>query len=459
MATANAIIDESKRTADLKNIRSGLGNNTLFRDSFRTPSVIGRQATDFALQELIDQQQQGIKVQLSDKTLNEMFQVATPDDKDVLWIAEYNRRLGEGETKEQLKDFPPFGRAQRTIFKSINFGQGVSLSQTLAQASSKTITEQLTLIKDAVTGGSSTSDLPQIMAKIIELCQNFEAFTTDNDKMLAEILNASKVINPDPEIFFGTGKYHRIWSRTEVRDSSTFIPFIKANVPSTKHPLLSPSEPVIGPSGRITLKRMLELLDSGASKPVYNSANQRAVAEKSIYGDMREYKAYNYYLDIDNRKLITRDEAIALVTSSLNVDNGLIDGLQAPSFTPIGSSLDVKVVGKWLLDADNADLESKASTSKMPPPKPKPEPKPPPKPEPPRDPSVDKKKTDKEASKLFALAETNPKLPTTGAIKTFKASNPDDFHKKYAVDDPRTKQLVDDYDIFKVGDKWYRRGY
>jgi len=348
MATANAIIDESKRTADLKNIRSGLGNNTLFRDSFRTPSVIGRQATDFALQELIDQQQQGIKVQLSDKTLNEMFQVATPDDKDVVWIAEYNRRLAGGETKEQLKDFPPYGRAQRTIFKSINFAQGVSLSET----TSNTVTEELGLLKAAVTAGSGSSDITDALAKIFKLTEKIDTFSTDNYNVLGEILNKMNVISPDPSVFFGAG-YHRLWDKDQyLNNQAKVVVFLTSNTADPKTPVIGEYDTTKAKSGYpATLQAMYTALAKDTRVPVYNS--------DGVIADPK-YVAYDWYLDVVDRKLITRDEAIALVSGSLNIDNGQLGGLDPP---PIKVSGGIDVAGTWNTPSEDDKL-SKASTSK-----------------------------------------------------------------------------------------------
>jgi hypothetical protein len=365
MGTPSAIVDESKRGVDISklNKRSGLGNNTILRDSFRTPNVIGRQPTDYALQELIDRQQQGIKVQLGDKTLQDMFQVKTVDPQDLDWIAEYNRRIAGGESKEQLKAFPPFGREQRVMFKRVNFGNGVSLSE----ASALSMSEEIKLLRDAVTAGSGSSDLVNIMAKVIELTEKFETFTEENVNILAEILNKTKVIDPDPTVHFGAG-YHRIWSKTEVENSPILLPFLLANVPSATHPRLNPVEPIIKDGGgRIKVKAMLILLSTGTRVPVYDSSGKLADPK---------YVGYAHYLDINTRTVITRDQAIALVSGSENVDNGMLDGLPPP---PILVSGGVSVTGKWNTEMEDSvsDAASKASTAKIPlPPPPTPPPEP-----------------------------------------------------------------------------------
>lgn len=348
MATANAIIDESKRTPDLKNIRSGLGNNTLFRDSFRTPSVIGRQATDFALQELIDQQQQGIKVQLSDKTLNDMFQIKTGDPKDVDWIAEYNRRLAAGETKEQLKEFPPFGREQRALFKRVNLGEGVSLSET----SSKTITEELATLKAAVTAGSGSSDLPEELAKIFSLVEKIDTFSNENYTVLGQILTKMNVISADPSVFFGAD-YHRLWDKDQyLENQAKVVVFLTANTADPKTPVIGEYDTTKAKSGYpATLQAMYTALAKDTRVPVYNA--------DGVIADPK-YVAYAWYLDVVDRKLITRDEAIALVSGSLNIDKGKLGGLDPP---PLRTTGGVSVAGTWNTPSEDDKL-SKASTSK-----------------------------------------------------------------------------------------------
>lgn len=326
--TPSAIVDESISTFNIArlNKRSGLGNNTILRDSFRTPDVLGRQLTDYALAELIDRQQQGIKVQLSDKTLKDLFQVKTVDPDDKEWLAEYNRRLAGGETKEQLKAFPPFGREQRVMFKTVNFGEGVSLSET----SSKTVTEQLTLLKEAVTAGSGTTDLTEVLAKIFELTEKVDAFSVDNYGILGEILNKIGVINPDPRIYFGAG-YHRLWDKDQfLANQAKVVVFLLANQPTKG----MESTPVRGETKLLaTLQAMYTSMAKGTPNKVFNASGTEA--------PYPQYTAYQWYLDIDRKRLISRADAVMLVSGSENVDNGQLGGLNPPP-------LDDGSVGTWM---------------------------------------------------------------------------------------------------------------
>ena len=346
--TTMAIVDESKRTANLKNNRSGLGNNLIIRQSFETPNVAPRQATDYALQELIDRQQQGIKVQLSDKTLQDLFQVKTVDPQDFAWIAEYNRRIAAGETKEQLAISPPFGREQRVMFKRVNFGSATSLSE----GTSLSISEELKLLRDAVTAGSASSDLVNILAKLLELTTKFDAFTNDNMIMLAEILAKTGAVDPDPKVYFGAG-YHRFWDSNQVLDDlPKMIFFLSANVSNPKTPVRSISRTVIG------IKQMLINLAKGSRSDVFDSSGKPAPKPP--------YYSYEQYLDVDSKILVTRDDVITAVNTG--IDNGEIGGLPPP---PVLGSGGVSVAGKWLTPSED-DKASAASTKPMPSPKPKP---------------------------------------------------------------------------------------
>ena len=454
--TSRAIVDESKRDFDIAklNKRSGLGNNTLLRDNFRTPDVLARQAVDFALQELLDRQQQGIKVQLGDKTLRDLFQVKTVDPSDFAWIAEYNRRISAGETKEQLAISPPFGREQRVMFKTVNFGSATSLSE----ASALSITEQLTFIRDTITGGSSSSDLPNIMAKVLELTTKLDAFSNDNIIMLAEILAKSKVISTDPKEFFASiVPYHRFWDAGQVQANFPMISTFLTN--GAKDPLT----PVTGLKKVVmSLKTMQIELAKGVRGVVWDSSGKEAPKPP--------YIGYVTYLDIETKSLVTRDQVIEAV--STGIDDFRIGGLTAPPILVEGMGL-TPVTGKWMPMSEEDKLSAastagKASSSKepMPPPEPK-APKPSgsePSGSEPRDPSVkrDKGKTTKEArERIIALRAkriTSATLPVLEPnVDVYSEENPDILHRSYAVSDARTKEMANNGDIYKVGKKWYRK--
>ena len=79
----------------------------------------------------VDIQNNGIKVQLSGKTLSELLDIKIPDPTDVLWINEKNRLIGvyraQGLSKEQidreLEINKPLAREQRTLSKNQKLGE------------------------------------------------------------------------------------------------------------------------------------------------------------------------------------------------------------------------------------------------------------------------------------------------------------------------------------------------
>ena len=118
-------------------IRSGLGNYTLIRENFVAPPLMPRVAVDFDKLNAQDLEAQGIKVQLGAKTIEQLFKTYVKDKTDVEWLTEYNRRRTAGETIEQLRNNPPFGREQRKVSKMTNFAeQSVDLDTKLQRISS-----------------------------------------------------------------------------------------------------------------------------------------------------------------------------------------------------------------------------------------------------------------------------------------------------------------------------------
>jgi hypothetical protein len=70
----------------------------------------------------------------------------------------------------------------------------------------------------------------------------------------------------------------------------------------------------------------------------------------------------------------------------------------------------------------------------------------------------DKGKISKEIMSLRSSADKTAKLPKAGVIVTFKESEPDVRYKVYDVDDKHTIDMFNAFNIYKVGEKWYRKG-
>ena len=113
------------------NTRNGIGNYTITRRNFDASVISPRIAGDFDRLQALDIETQGAKVQLSDKTIEELFKMKIPDKTDTNWIAEKNRLVvdyvARGMTPEQIQQEleinKPLGREQRKIKSSQNFAE------------------------------------------------------------------------------------------------------------------------------------------------------------------------------------------------------------------------------------------------------------------------------------------------------------------------------------------------
>lgn len=70
----------------------------------------------------------------------------------------------------------------------------------------------------------------------------------------------------------------------------------------------------------------------------------------------------------------------------------------------------------------------------------------------------DRPKLTKEIIALRSSADKTATLPKAGVIITFKESEPNARYKVYDVDDKQTIDMFNSLDIYKVGEKWYRKG-
>ena len=112
------------------NQRRGVGNFNMNRPNFLQSPILPRMVNFDGLA-AVDIQNNGIKVQLSGKTLSELLDIKIPDPTDLLWINEKNRLIGvyraQGLTKEQidreLEINKPLAREQRTVSKNQKLGE------------------------------------------------------------------------------------------------------------------------------------------------------------------------------------------------------------------------------------------------------------------------------------------------------------------------------------------------
>jgi hypothetical protein len=82
------------------------------RPAFDEPAPIPRQT------EVVIGEMPKTTVRIDDESIKKLLAEEVPDPADTAWTDEYKRRRENGETEEQLRDFPPFGRKQKTTKKS-----------------------------------------------------------------------------------------------------------------------------------------------------------------------------------------------------------------------------------------------------------------------------------------------------------------------------------------------------
>ena len=84
-------VDFQAQKIDHINKRFGTGNYNIKRDGFDQPPPTPRTIIDFDKLQAMDLDSAGQRVQLSEKSLSALFDIAVPDDQDTKWLAEKNR--------------------------------------------------------------------------------------------------------------------------------------------------------------------------------------------------------------------------------------------------------------------------------------------------------------------------------------------------------------------------------
>jgi hypothetical protein len=101
--------------------REGIGNYEAYRDNFRQKPILGRNDPEsnqsFAQQRAVDIEKQGLKIQLGEKTIQDLFWTRVPDETDTEWLAEKLRLVSIG-----MMNALPFNRQQRQKTVKQNLG-------------------------------------------------------------------------------------------------------------------------------------------------------------------------------------------------------------------------------------------------------------------------------------------------------------------------------------------------
>ena len=209
------------------NNRAGDGNYNIRRSNFIAPTIRPRYITDFNTMRAQNIAQFGQLVQLSDKTLDKLLGVNIPDQGDREWINEYNRRKRMGETEDQIKGNPPFGRPQKTRREQINFGaQNLGLEGNLAA------------IKAAVDAGfaGSSAERAVVGAEIVKILNNVSDINKLNDSQYKMLLAIIKDLNIPAD--YGTAGFsHRFFTYRQYNENKGLINMFLMAKSMTRSPL------------------------------------------------------------------------------------------------------------------------------------------------------------------------------------------------------------------------------
>ena len=272
-------------------IRGGIGNRNITRINFTAPAVRPRDPVDFKKLDAVNLTQFGSKVQLSDKTINDLLRVSVPDPQDFAWIAEKNRLTAMGDPSK------PFGRPQRTIQKRINFGQA-----TLG------FNEGLSAIRQAVDAGRATSmaDRAQLGVQVAAILSNFADLKKMTERQLRDMTLAVSKLKI-PRNWKSAGFEHRLWTGNEFpSEKGPIIMYLLSNIPEG----LTASQPIASFNEGDGVFRPVSLLKVFQM----NSAPKRV-------------------LDLEKRQLIPVAMAKSMVVNR-GVDNGIFEGLPVAKRAP-----------------------------------------------------------------------------------------------------------------------------
>ena len=217
------------------NKRSGMGNYYIRRPGFETPAPKARNPIDFNKLQALDIEKFGQKVQISDKSIGEMFEIDVPDSKDTKWLAEKtrltqffrDRGLSQEQIDEELRVNKPLGREQRTVSKKKNIAKSnLSTAKKLDEIEEEIKNGQAQSVAERAT---LTGEIANVLAS-----QNTIARLTRAE--IARIATNLQELNvpSDYKIFFGN---QRIYDAKDVDANKGLVAiFLMSNIPAGRTP-------------------------------------------------------------------------------------------------------------------------------------------------------------------------------------------------------------------------------
>jgi len=181
----------SYTTPDVPNLRpnrrTGIGNYTMTRNNFQAPPIASRamRIVPFEKLQLQTLRDEGQTVNLGDKTLEKLINVQIDDPNDTEWLAERERRLNNGESENQLKVRPPFGRPQRKIKQT-----------TLLEQKNMIFEDKLEQLTTAVNAGfaSSNADKAKIVSELALLVDRIRSLVNLTRDQYDQIIDITEKI-------------------------------------------------------------------------------------------------------------------------------------------------------------------------------------------------------------------------------------------------------------------------
>ena len=208
-----------------RNKRTGYGNHNLVRNNFIRPQIKGREELDFEKLQAQDISDSGIKVQLGDKTIEQLFKIQVADPTDLEWLDEYNARKGAGETDEQLEKTPPLGRPQRQISKTKNFAQ-----------QGESVNDKVEMLTAAVLQGNTETkeqmaEITASVARVLGSNVSLQQLTHSNMRSLQEIIRHLNL----PKNYRSAGFLHQLFDLDQYRNEQGLVNlYLLSNVPADR---------------------------------------------------------------------------------------------------------------------------------------------------------------------------------------------------------------------------------
>ena len=248
-------------------------NNKINRVNFYKPNPIRVDLGNYETLRTKDVSDDGVKINLSDATLDKLFKVEIPDILDREWLLEKERRITNGETEQDIIDRPPLSRKQKTTFKMTNLGETeLTFKQKIEQLNS-------VLKQNAL---SRQGNMRQIVLELTNIMTNTTQLSNATQFQLDVIKNMLNRLYV-PKDWKQQFKNRIVDGDAYKADMGAINMFLMSNIPS----------------------------DLSASNPVYSYDGRRKQYVPSPLSKLFTLKADNKYLDLETRIIETKDIIIA----------------------------------------------------------------------------------------------------------------------------------------------------